>query len=53
MILDLYEAASPKKPGDRLGEVLMRWEPGQRWNRISVDVQREYALKYVGDTVVG
>jgi hypothetical protein len=51
MILDLYEAAIPKKPDHRLSEVLMRWEPGQGWNRFSVDVQREYALKYVGDKV--
>jgi hypothetical protein len=51
MILDLYEAAIPKKPDHRLSEVLMRWEPRQGWNKFSLDVQREYALKYVGDKV--
>lgn len=51
MILDLYEASIPKKPDQRLGEVLVRWEPGVDWNGIPVSDQREYALGRVGDVV--
>lgn len=51
MILNLYEAAIPKKPDQMLGEVLVRWEPGVDWSGISVSDQREYALGRVGDVV--
>lgn len=51
MVLDLYEAAIPKKPGDKLGEVLMKWEPSLGWDKQPVKTQREYALKYVGNKV--
>jgi hypothetical protein len=51
MILDLYEAAMPKKPDQRLCEVLMRHEPDQNWSKIRVSKQREYALGRVSNLV--
>jgi hypothetical protein len=51
MILDLYEAARPKKPDQRLRQVLMRWEPEHNWSGVSVNEQREYALERVGNKV--
>lgn len=51
MVLELYEAAIPKKPDRRLGEVWERWEPGLNWDRIPASEQREHALKRVADKV--
>ncbi len=51
MILELYEAAIPKKPDRRLGEVWERWEPGLNWGRIPASEQREHALKRAADKV--
>ncbi len=51
MVLDLYEAAIPKKPDQRLGEVLARWEPEFDWSGISGSKQREHALERVARKV--
>jgi hypothetical protein len=51
MTLDLYEAAIPKNPGDRLSNVLRSWEPEQEWAKVSPHDQREHALRLVGNNV--
>lgn len=51
MVLELYEAAIPKKPDRRLGEVLERREPSLNWSGISATKQREYALERIVNKV--